>query len=193
MLSKIAKIISTIFHPFIFCWFTLSILISTDSHLATLDKIFFWAIAIIFSSLATIIFVYDLKSKGIIESVDIDSKDERIKPFLVGGISNLIGFLLLRFFDAPHIIQGLLFSCTAISFLLLILTRWWKISVHATGISVFIVILNYHFGRMILPLYSIIVLVCLSRLLLKKHTIEQVMIGAMLGLTVTALQLQLFR
>jgi membrane-associated phospholipid phosphatase len=87
----------------------------------------------------------------------------------------------------------LLFACTAISFLLLILTRWWKISVHATGISVFIVILHSHFGRMILPLYSIIVLVCLSRLLLKKHTIEQVMIGALLGLTVTALQLQLFR
>jgi membrane-associated phospholipid phosphatase len=62
-----------------------------------------------------------------------------------------------------------------------IITRWWKISTHATGIAAPLTVLYAHFGVAPLPFFVLIPLVGWARVYLKAHTLLQVLAGTALG------------
>ena len=74
--------------------------------------------------------------------------------------------------------------------LVLLITNWWKVSIHTTAISGPLIVFLYQFGSFIFPLLILIPLVGASRLVLKRHTLAQVIAGAAIGIFSTALQVQ---
>lgn len=82
--------------------------------------------------------------------------------------------------------------CYATNTLLVVLiTNWWKVSVHTTAMSGPLVVLAYQFGNVVFPFFGLIPLVGAARLVLKRHTVAQVLVGAAIGVLMTALQIQL--
>ena len=72
------------------------------------------------------------------------------------------------------------------------ITRYWKISTHALGITAPLVALTLLYGRQPLPFLVLIPMVCWARIYLKAHTVMQVVAGAALALATTAFFFSLF-
>ena len=73
-----------------------------------------------------------------------------------------------------------------------LISRWWKVSVHATAISGPLVALRFQFGPLVIPWFVLIPFVGASRVILRRHTVAQVLVGAAIGLLLTTLQLEIF-
>jgi membrane-associated phospholipid phosphatase len=58
--------------------------------------------------------------------------------------------------------------------------------------SALLVALTYSFGPWVLPFFVFVSLVGISRVVLNRHTVSQVIVGGLLGLVLTAIQIQLF-
>jgi membrane-associated phospholipid phosphatase len=70
---------------------------------------------------------------------------------------------------------------SAASFVLMEITRYWKISAHAMGITAPMVVLVAHYGAQPFPFLVLIPLVCWARVYLRAHTALQVIAGSALG------------
>ena len=166
-----------------------ALLIGADHGLNSTSGILLLAIATMFASVIPIGHVLFLKHTRKIDSIDVDDRTKRLVPLAVGIGSYLLGFLLLLRFQAPVLVSGLMFCYAVNTLLVLIITRWWKISIHATGMGGPLVALSYQFGWVIAPFYILVVMVSAARIVLEKHTVAQVTAGALLGMGMTTLQL----
>ena len=181
-LYKVAKLVSNIFHPMTlssvaFLWLIIA------SNQSTQQKLLLFATVSFFSSIVPILFIYTQR-----DWIDTDERVQRFLPFIVGIVSYFAGFLVLIAIDAPTIIQALMFCYATNTLLVLIITVWWKVSVHTTAAGGPLVALTYSFGTWVFPFYLIVPLVGLSRLIMKKHTLLQVIMGMLIGIIGTAVQ-----
>ena len=190
-LESLAKIISAIFHPLIMPAIAFTILIVADSASNLSRKLIISSVALTFSVVLVPGYIFWLKRRGLIDSADIIIREQRINPLAIAVVSYLIGFVLLKLMQAPNLVQGLMFCYATNTFLVLLITNWWKISIHTTAISGPLIALMYQFGSLIFPFLILILLVGASRLILKRHTLTQVMAGAAIGIFSTVLQLQI--
>jgi membrane-associated phospholipid phosphatase len=72
------------------------------------------------------------------------------------------------------------------------ITRYWKISTHALGITAPLAALTLLYGRQPLPFMVLIPMVCWARVYLKAHSVMQVIAGAALAVATTAFFFSLF-
>jgi membrane-associated phospholipid phosphatase len=72
------------------------------------------------------------------------------------------------------------------------ITRYWKISTHALGITAPLVAFSVLFGERPDPFYVLIPLLWWSRVYLRAHTVLQVVAGTVLALTNTLLFFRIF-
>ena len=188
--EHLAKIISATFHPLILPAIAFTVLIAADSTNDLSRKLITSLIALTFSTILVFGYIFWLKRKGFIDSTDIIIREQRINPLAIAVISYFIGFLSLKLIQAPDLIQGLMFCYATNTLLVLLITNWWKVSIHTTAISGPLIVFLYQFGSLIFPWLILIPLVGASRLVLKRHTLAQVIAGAAIGIFSTALQVQ---
>lgn len=189
-LRLVSQVISAIFSPVVLPVLTYCTLVAIDTTLTTERKWLLGGIACVCSSLAVSAYVVYLKMAGKVGSVDLDLREERTKPFIVGVVAYLLGFIALYALNAPPIMTWLMFSSLTTTLLMQLITRWWKVSIHAAGISGTMAAWAFHFGAVIYPYFLLIPIVCASRVILHKHTTAQVIVGSSLGLILTSLQLR---
>jgi membrane-associated phospholipid phosphatase len=111
---------------------------------------------------------------------DISNRKYRIKPFVAGIISYGMGTIILFLLNAPILIKGLMFCYFVNALIMAFITLFWKISIHTAGIVGPLTVLIYKLGWVYLLLYLIVIPVAVARIKLKKHTILQVTVGAIL-------------
>jgi membrane-associated phospholipid phosphatase len=187
-----AKVISAIFHPLIIPAVAFYLLLFGDAVERFSDTLLYYGIALIFSVLFIPGYIWWLKRRGRVESMDIKVREQRLNPLLVGAASYFLGFMVLLALGAPAIVQGLMFCYATNTLLVVLITRWWKVSVHTTAIGGPIAALFFQFGSVVAPLLVLVPLVGGSRVVLRRHTVAQVLVGAIIGLGLTALQLAFF-
>jgi membrane-associated phospholipid phosphatase len=187
-----SQFISAVFSPVVLPVLTYCTLVYIDPTLSVSHKWLIGAIACVCSSLAVSAYVVYLKIAGKVGSLDLDLREERTKPFIVGVLSYTIGFVALYVLHAPPLITWLMFSSLTTTLLVQFITRWWKVSIHATGISGTVTAWAFQFGAVVYPLFLLIPVVAASRVVLHKHTTGQVIVGSLIGLALTALQLRYF-
>jgi membrane-associated phospholipid phosphatase len=117
--------------------------------------------------------------------VDLDiSKKEMRTPFFVIAAAFYSIAAVIFFVTNTTIIFLLALSYAFVTIILLLINRFWKVSVHSAGVTGPIFALIFVFGFMILPLSLMIVLVSWSRIKLKKHTFTQTFVGSLIPIAV---------
>lgn len=120
---------------------------------------------------------------------DVPNREERKIPLTFIVASYLIGSVILYYINAPLITTGLMFCYFSTTLLVLFITLYWKISMHAMGVSGPAAALIFAFGPAGAIYALILPVVMWSRVYMKKHTTSQVIAGAAIGFILTAVQL----
>jgi membrane-associated phospholipid phosphatase len=69
---------------------------------------------------------------------------------------------------------------------MLIVTLWWKISIHASSMAGAATMLTALYGTVMLPTFLLLILVSWSRVVLRRHTTAQVIAGSLLSIVLSA-------
>ena len=108
-------------------------------------------------------------------------RQQRPIPFLVAIASFLAGLALLVALGAPRQVVALVVAMLTCLAATLVVTLWWKLSLHTAAASGTVAILVLTFGPPLLLALPAIALVAWSRIRLGDHTLAQTLAGAALG------------
>ncbi|TDV36088.1 hypothetical protein [Actinophytocola oryzae] len=111
----------------------------------------------------------------------VRERERRIIPFLLCLVSTSVGLVIMLLADAPRPVIALSWSMIATLVVVLAITRWWKVSVHATVAGGAVATIALLYGPWYLLLVVGVALVCWSRVMVRDHTVAQVVVGALLG------------
>ncbi len=186
-----SHIISALLHPLILPAIAFFLLLFFDPSLSFSAQLLYYGVAVCFSVITIPLYILWLKQHGAVDSLDITQREQRTTPLLVGAGSYFVGFLVLTLLGAPVLVSGLLWCYATNTLLVTLITRWWKVSVHTTAIGGPLAALLFQFGPFVLPFLMLVPLVGGARVVLNRHTVAQVSVGAGIGLGLTALQLML--
>ena len=180
VLVDIARIFSTVCNPFV----TAIVLYVILAHAYAQDTRTFWIwlfTSTFFSSIGPMLYVLWLYWSDRISDLDMSRREERETVFSIFVLSYFLGTITLHLVNAPPLIVASMAGYTAASFVVQIITRYWKISTHALGITAPMVALVALYGQQPLPFAVLIPIVGWSRVYLKAHTLLQVIAGTLLG------------
>ena len=180
MLTDLARIFSTICNPFV----TALVLFVIIAHQLATDVPSFWKLlftSTFFTSLGPMLYVLWLYSTDRISDLDMSVRAEREKVFFVFVVFYALGTLVLWLVHAPALLTATMAGYTAASLVVQYITRYWKISTHALGITAPLVVLVYLYGLQPVPFLVLIPIVGWSRVWLRAHTLLQVVAGTALG------------
>jgi membrane-associated phospholipid phosphatase len=108
-------------------------------------------------------------------------RQQRPVPFLAAIASFLAGLALLVALGAPRQVVALVVAMLTCLAATLVVTLWWKLSLHTAAASGTVAILVLTFGPPLLLAMPAIALVAWSRIRLGDHTPAQTLAGAVLG------------
>ena len=187
----LARILSTIFNPFL----TALALFVILAHVSATNTLDFWRLLFLstaFTSIGPMLYVFWLYSTDRISDLDMSVRRERELVFSTFVVFYLLGSIALWLAHAPRLMVAAMLGYFASTFVVGYITRFWKISTHAIGITAPLVALTMLYGRQPLPFLVLIPMVCWARVYLKAHSIAQVVAGALLATVSTMLFFYLF-
>lgn len=190
-MKSIAHLISTIFQPLLMPIYSVMILfVYTYFGVYYLHQ--FWLIitpVLLFSFAIPAVLIFMLYKIGVISDLSLKVRSERIYPYIITLISYSVMIFFYYRMRMPTWFLMIMVSSVAIMFVAILITLKWKISAHMFGIggliggamsvSYFVEHSNPYF--MFMGLFIIAGLVGTSRLILKRHTLAQVIAGFLLG------------
>jgi membrane-associated phospholipid phosphatase len=182
----LARILSTIFNPFLTALALFVILADANAP----DTYAFWRLLFLstfFTSIGPMLYVFWLYSTGRISDLDMSVRTEREVVFSTFVVFYLLGSVVLWALHAPRVMVAAMVGYFVSTLIVGYITRFWKISTHALGITAPMVALFLLYGRAPLPFFVLIPMVCWARVYLKAHTIAQVLAGAGLATVTTIL------
>ena len=176
----LARILSTVFNPFL----TALALYIILAHARASDTFSFWWLLFLstfFTSIGPMLYIFWLYASDRISDLDMSIREEREKVFGAFVIFYLLGTFTLWATHSPTLLIAAMAGYTLATIIVQYITRYWKISTHALGITAPLVALTLLYGRQPLPFLVLIPMVCWARVYLKAHTVMQVIAGAALG------------
>ncbi|MBV8155809.1 MAG: phosphatase PAP2 family protein [Candidatus Eremiobacteraeota bacterium] len=187
----LARILSTIFNPFL----TALALFVILSHAGARDTLDFWRLLFVstfFTSIGPMLYVFWLYATDRISDLDMSVRSERETVFSTFVVFYLLGAGALWLVHAPRVMIATMLGYFAATLIVGYITRYWKISTHALGITAPLFALSILYGRQPLPFLVLIPMVCWARVYLKAHTVAQVVAGAALAVVSTGLFFYVF-
>lgn len=154
-------------------------------------KFIFPGICFVFTFLLPGLTALYLKRKGIIPNLEMDEKSHRKIPFLMTSSFYLLCFYVFKWLHAPALFDLMLLGATSVVFLVTLISFYWKISIHASGIggiSGCLLSLAFAFHGVFEAVFPVSILlggiICAVRLKLSAHEPAQVYLGFMAGFLV---------
>ena len=142
-------------------------------------------IILFFLSFGPMVYILVGVRMGKFTDADVSLRSQRVGPFLFGITSALIGLGTLFFTHGPKNLQTLLLITIVSGFVMMIVTLWWKISIHASSLAAAATLLTALYGSIVLPIFVLLAAVCWSRVVLRRHTIGQVIAGSVVSIALT--------
>ncbi|MGL4411032.1 MAG: hypothetical protein ACRCZM_10465 [Bacteroidales bacterium] len=192
MNSKLAHILSTILHPllmptygvFLFFFYTYLFIFPPNY------KYYLTGLVFIMTGLIPALCMLAMFKMGMVSNHEISNREERMPAYLFTISSYLFCIFLLYRFKVPIWVTTFIVGGTLSIAVNMIITRWWKISAHLTGIGAVVgSIYSMCHIQQINPMWMLITSVVLSgalgtaRISLKQHTLGQVVCGFICGFT----------
>ena len=135
-----------------------------------------------------VIVIYIMTLLGVIESVHLINKKDRIYPYTITTLSALLTSRILTSMGAPLEIIYCSLGCAFILVVSAVLIPFFKSSAHLAGITGFAGLylgMNEKYGSGEFKNMLIIILLCIAlawaRIYLKRHTLKEVLTGSILG------------
>ena len=146
------------------------------------------SIVLVGTYIIPVIMIYIMTLLGIIESVHLINKKDRIYPYTITALSALITSRLLTSMGAPVEIIYCSLGCAFILVVSAVLIPFFKSSAHLAGITGFAGLylgMNEKYSSGEFKNMLIIILLCIAlawaRIYLKRHTLKEVLTGSILG------------
>ncbi len=187
----LARILSTIFNPFLTA-LALFVILALIGAKDTWD---FWRLLFIstfFTSLGPMLYVFWLYATDRISDLEMSVRIEREMVFTAFVVFYSLGAAALWIAHAPRLMIAAMLGYLVSALVVQYITRYWKISTHALGITAPLTALTLIYGRQPLPFMILIPMVCWARVYLRAHTIMQVVAGVALAVATTAFFFSLF-
>ncbi len=187
----LARALSTVFNPFLTALALFVILANASTH----DTGGFWRLLFLtttFTSIGPMLYVFWLYATDRVSDLDMSVRHEREAVFGAFVVFYLIGTLALWLTHAPKLIVAAMGGYTFATIVVQYITRYWKISTHALGITAPLVALSVLYRWQPLPFLVLIPMVCWARVYLKAHSIAQVVAGCALGAFSVAIFFRIF-
>lgn len=186
--DSIAKILSIIFAPPTFS--SLLVLVAIINEEVALPKMHAFLIGLIALTIApylSVIFAVLLKK----DNIGVPERKNRNFHLIYGLINysfscilfSLIGIKILALFSLTYLIN---------TFLIMIANQYMKPSIHISGCIGPMILLNYLYKVKIYYLILFLFLIAWARMFLKKHTLKEVIIAAIITIFGTIISIILF-
>jgi membrane-associated phospholipid phosphatase len=182
---QVARLISNVLSPAVVS-LPLVLLVSlyrSSSNQAT--SLFYALITLFFLSAGPLLYIVVGVRLGKFTDIDVSVRSQRLGPFLVSLGSSVLGLFVINLTHGPQNLVTLLLMVIISGIILMIITTKWKISIHASTLAGVVTFLMLLYGAVILPAYLLVILVCWSRVVLRRHTVPQVIAGALFSIVMT--------
>jgi membrane-associated phospholipid phosphatase len=187
---QIARYISNILSPAVIS-LPLVLLVALYRSTSQAENLFYALLTIFFVSIGPLLYIVIGVRLGKFTDVDVSVRSQRTGPFLFSLGSCLVGLLVITQTHGPKNLQTLLIMTIISGSILMITTIWWKISIHASTLAGAVTLLTVLYGLVILPAYLLVILVSWSRVVLRRHTLGQVVAGTLVSIAMTLILLKI--
>lgn len=195
MEKRIAKIISYLFHPLLIPTYSLLIVFNANAYFSFLLPFKAKVLLLIMMVVSTVLiplFIFSIfRYKKIIDSFQMQTKEERMYPYLSITIIYYLTYILFTNTSIPAIYSFYLLIATVLSIVLLLINLRWKICIHTTamgGMTALFIGLYYQLGLNLLPIILLLILCSgflgFARLKLNSHKPSEVYVGWLVGVIV---------
>ncbi|MEM2901225.1 MAG: hypothetical protein QXO32_00605 [Candidatus Bathyarchaeia archaeon] len=181
-LTRFAKVLSHALSPFASsAW---AIVVIALNRYPDVRGVLYFLAGVTLTSIIPFLFIFSYARR---ENVEVEIPDRGARPSLftpvfAGYAASGILFYTLNFRD----MLLLSLSYVEVSFLILLVTFKWKISVHTAGLTVPVTALTYIFGWKTAWIYPLVGLLIWARVKLKAHSLPQAVSGAAIGVALTS-------
>jgi hypothetical protein len=151
-----------------------------------------WLVSFLFGGIIPLVGIIFLLKTHRVTDFYVSRRRERILPFTVTLVSYLVGAVILLLSNSPVSVTMLMLAYIANTAVYMIITFYWKISLHAAGLAGPLTLFLFIFGLNILPVFALIGPLAWARLRLRAHTPFQVGLGITLSIALTYVLFGLF-
>ncbi|MDQ0862522.1 phosphatase PAP2 family protein [Arthrobacter globiformis] len=148
--------------------------------------VWFGAVAVLFVCVLPLAAVVVLVRMGKVTDRHVSDRKQRFPVLAMSVVSLLAGLGVLLAINAPYSVIVVVLAIVGGVMVLAVISLFWKISGHAGAIALTTVITVLILGAPWIPLLLLIPAVGWSRVVLRAHTVAQVVVGALVGGGVTA-------
>lgn len=190
----LAKFLSIVFHPIFAVIYAYTIVFfagSYHSYLPIQIKQFVLLIVLINTVIIPIVLIILLKYAGIIRHIELNDRKDRVIAISIMVVAYAFTLYMFRSLGLPFVLLKLILGGVVAMVITVIISFWWKVSCHSTGIGGLTGFLYSSALTGLIPfnwllLVSIVLsgLILSARLGLGAHTPKQVYIGYAVGFIV---------
>ena len=191
MLKSFANFISYVFNPYILILPVPYLLVvrQTNDPMYALKWTLFTAV---FLLIIGIVVIASLK-RGYFTDLDISRREQRPLLFLMLSVFSIIYFCTLFYFNGPLVLFIALGGIFISIMVFALLNTRIKASIHVASITALIFSFSLLYSGQFLMFLFLIPLIAWSRLYLKKHTGEEVIVGGVAGVAIPLVIFLLFK
>ncbi len=193
MQEKLAKIISIVFHPVLVPTLGMVLLMNSGFYFSMLswEGKRFVLLVVFFTTCILPLLLVSIMAINPRFDISMPKSTDRVIPQLAGAVFYYLGFILLGRMNIFPVFKLFMLAGVLVLVALLIVSFKWKISNHMAAIGAITgAFFALSFRKGLNPIYSLVIVILVSglvgtaRLILKKHTIGQVVAGYILGFAI---------
>ncbi|MDT8393919.1 MAG: hypothetical protein RQ761_08735 [Bacteroidales bacterium] len=195
MEERIARIISFLFHPLLIPTYIITLLINQNAFFALIipldAKWKIIALVFIISAVSPVIVLFGMYRLRLVESLQMDRKDERLYPYIATSIFFFLAYYLVWKINISPVYYYCLLGASLLAVITLLINTIWKISAHTVSIGAVLgalvglqLVLHIDFLWYILLTIAIGGVVGFARLRAGTHSQAQIYAGYLAGFMV---------
>jgi len=190
-LRKAARTISDLFIPPTFNLLGFILIAYKTEDLAS-NRITIILSSVIFGVILPILLFSIMRKRKLIYDNDAVIKEQRHVPYYAAIVLSLLGMISIYLFayNSYAFFYWLTVGITTLG--LTVINYFWKISAHAIGVAAFLALIWLLESTLFTYFLILLILIGVSRLILKVHTPMQILMGTIYGFFVTLFLMKIF-
>ena len=131
--TRLSRALSWLLHPFVVPLYVLGFMLLTDGFLSRLPasiKSYLAWIVVLYAAIVPMLSIAFMRGLGLLKNFGLHSQRSRLLPLLVGAISYVLCAITLSDVAVATIIRKFVLAAACCEVLALIVTPFWKISLH---------------------------------------------------------------